>query len=188
MQANAWEASGADDASASRQAAACERCPLGLGRREFVRAGALAVAALALAGVDVGRAEALPIRAMRAMAARGSTLTYNLPTSDGVYIDRVYEVILARYQGRVYAFSLSCPHQRTALRWVSDQEEFECPKHHSKYRPDGTYISGRATRSMDRYALQIQGGKVLVDYSERFRQDKDPTDWAAASAVVPPGA
>ena len=57
-----------------------------------------------------------------------------------------------RFQGVVYAFNLSCPHQNTALKWQPDDQRFQCPKHKSRYQPDGTFISGRATRGMDRLA------------------------------------
>lgn len=171
------------------QGSACEGCALHVGRRDFIReAGAMAIAALALMGPDRAAAAALPIRRLRALSARGETLVYALPTTDGVHVDNTYEVIVARYRGRIYAFYQSCPHQHTALRWVASKDEFVCPKHHSKYGPDGVYISGRATRSMDRYDPSIQGGRVVVDYAHRYRQDKNPAQWAAAWVAVPQGA
>ncbi len=93
-------------------------------------------------------------------------------------------MILVRWQGSVYAFALSCPHQHTALRWEEDDGRFQCPKHHSKYEPDGTFISGRATRGMDRYAVQVEQGQVSVDAGTLYRQDKDPEGWKSAVAIV----
>jgi Rieske Fe-S protein len=80
-----------------------------------------------------------------------------------------------------YAFALSCPHQNTALRWADAEHEFQCPKHHSKYQPDGTFITGRATRNMDRYAISRQGGNVVVDFDTLYRDDEDPKGWTAAA-------
>ena len=28
----------------------------------------------------------------------------------------------------------------TALKWAPRDAQFQCPKHHSKYRPDGSFI------------------------------------------------
>ena len=76
--------------------------------------------------------------------------TFPLPAADGVTIDKKTSVILVRFQGKVMAFNLACPHENTALRWKPAVGRFECTKHDSKYSPDGTYIGGRATRNMDR--------------------------------------
>jgi Rieske Fe-S protein len=106
--------------------------------------------------------------------------TYPLPDRDGAVIDKENQIILARYQQKVYAFNLSCPHQNTALRWYADDGQFQCPKHHSRYRPDGVFISGRATRSMDRLGVRRDGTNVIVDAAQFYREDKNPAEWAAA--------
>ena len=54
----------------------------------------------------------------------GGGVNYALPPADGTLIDKPNEVILARHQGSVYAFALSCPHQNTALRWLADEGWF----------------------------------------------------------------
>ena len=95
-------------------------------------------------------------------------------------IDREQEVILVRWQGAVYAFNLSCPHQRTALRWNGGDAQFQCPKHHSKYRPDGTFVSGRATRGMDRFSISRSGDEIVVDVDAMHKEDKDQAGWDAA--------
>jgi Rieske Fe-S protein len=105
---------------------------------------------------------------------------YPLPAHDVAQIDRDNDVILVRWQGAVYAFARSCPHQNTALLWLEQDARFQCPKHKSRYQPDGTFISGRATRSMDRFALKLEGNEVVVDLAVLHRQDKDPEGWAGA--------
>jgi Rieske Fe-S protein len=80
----------------------------------------------------------------------------------------------------LYAFRLACPHQRTALKWKAKDGRFQCPKHKSKYQPDGTFISGRATRGMDRHAVRRNGNEVVVDLSKVYLQDKDGGGWTAA--------
>lgn len=161
----------------------CEGCSLGtaLERRGFLREAAAYVAgALALLGAAAGDAQALPVRLVTALAAEGEERTYPIPAADGATIDRKESVIIARWQGTAFAFSLACPHQNTALRWEGPEKRFQCPKHHSKYQPDGTFIEGRATRGMDRFAVRRDGDNIVVDIDKLYRQDKDPAEWKAA--------
>ena len=132
----------------------CTGCALGgdaaRSRREFLRdAAAGAAAALVALGVLPSIAKAMPIGFAEALGGRNAAgqKSYAIPATDGVSIDKDEDVILVRWMDVVYAFALSCPHQNTALRWNDGEHQFQCPKHHSKYRPDGTFISGRATRS-----------------------------------------
>jgi Rieske Fe-S protein len=159
---------------------ACEGCALGASRREFLRTG-LAAALATLATLGARSAAALPINWVNALGVNGSTVSYPLPAADGVQIDKDHECILVRWQNEVYAFSLSCPHQHTALHWMEADARFQCPKHKSKYQPDGSFISGRATRAMDRFTLHQDGGNIVVDLAELHKQDKDPAGWHAAA-------
>ena len=109
-------------------------------------------------------------------------LSYPVPGADGTTIDRDNQVILVRFQGKVYAFALACPHENTALRWRAQDSRFQCPRHESKYQPDGTFVEGRATRNMDRYAIKRQGGEVIVDLTQLFHSDQQQPQWAAAVA------
>lgn len=154
----------------------CGGCTL-LGRREFLRDAAVAAAALAALGA---KAAAMPVNFMHARAVTDEQATYPLPTTDGVYIDKKQEVIVARVGSQVFAFELACPHQNTALRWNDKERQFQCPKHHSKYTPDGSFISGRATRAMDRFAVTKQGNNLVVDLDKVFEQDKDAMGWQNA--------
>lgn len=149
-------------------------------RRQFLRdAGLAAAAALALVSAP-SRLLAEPLRLIAAKAIRGKEHSYDVPAADGVSIDKENEVILVRWEGAIYAFALSCPHQNTALRWEDGDKQFQCPKHHSKYRPDGTFIEGRATRGMDRYAITHTANGLIVDIDKVFTQDADTKDWTTA--------
>jgi Rieske Fe-S protein len=121
---------------------------------------------------------------VRARFGADDNPTYPIPAADGVQIDRDNQVILVRWQGAIYAFNLSCPHQNTALRWNAGDSQFQCPKHHSKYQPDGTFVSGRATRGMDRFTITRSGDNVVVDVDAMHKEDKDPAGWAAAMLKV----
>ena len=158
----------------------CDGCALN-GRREFLRDAAFAAAALAAIGATAG---AMPIHLLSAIAVRDELVTYPIPAADGAFIDRKNEVIVARAAGRVYALMLACPHQNTALRWNASDHRFQCPKHQSQYAPDGTFIEGRATRSMDRFAVERQGGNLVVNLDKVFEQDRDAAGWKSASLTL----
>ena len=180
----------------AKSAEECTGCPLhdamatpaAMERRDFLRAAGLAMASLGLLGFGARDAAAMPVRSITALAAGRNDAKaekrYPLPATDGVSIDKDNSAIIARAGGKVYAFSLSCPHQNTALRWDGDDHQFQCPKHHSKYREDGTFISGRATRNMDRLPIKRAGNEIIVDVDTMYRQDENPTEWAAAFVTV----
>ena len=159
--------------------APCEGCDLG--RRAFLRDAALVVAALAAAG---SRAAALPVHAIEALARSGRMVTYPIPATDSVNFDKDNETIIARVGGKVFVFALTCPHQNTALKWIDSDKRFQCPKHHSKYTPEGVYIEGRATRSMDRFAVQKTANTVVADLDKLYEEDQDGPLWKAAFVTV----
>lgn len=161
----------------------CIDCPLG-DRRDFLKRTMAILVGYGLFSGRSAEAATLPIQFIHAIPTSGNEKTYPLPTTDGVSIDRDEDVIVVRFQGAVYAFALSCPHQNTALKWLQEDGRFQCPKHKSKYRPDGTFISGRATRGMDRFSLRKTGDRIVVDLDALHRQDKDAAGWEAAAVKV----
>ena len=162
----------------------CTPCTLEPSRRAFVRAATTAVAAaLASLGALPAVADALPVMAVRGVRWRG-VVRYPIPAADSVLIDRDNEVILARWQGQVIAFSLACPHQNTTLRWNDAEKRFQCPKHKSQYTPTGGFIDGRATRGMDRLAIKKDGAQVVVDPEQLFKEDENAAEWTAAVVAV----
>jgi Rieske Fe-S protein len=154
------------------------------GRREFLRAAASFLATMAALGASPAAVEAMTVREHSAVRVRGADVTYPIPAVDGATIDKAEQVILVRFQGVVYAFNLSCPHQNTALKWIAADQRFQCPKHKSRYQPDGTFISGRATRGMDRLAIRREGETVVVNVDVMYEQDKDAAGWAAARITL----
>jgi Rieske Fe-S protein len=155
------------------------------GRRQFLKDATLALGAvMAALSATPREAAALPISLGRALAALGDELTYPVPAADGAVIDKDNEVILVRWQGALFAFALSCPHQNTALRWLGSDGRFQCPKHKSKYQPDGTFISGRATRNMDRFAIRKDGKNVIVNVGKLYASDKQQAEWSGARVTA----
>ena len=161
------------------------RAPTAIQRREFIRAGTLALASLGLLGAGSRAARAMPVIGdATALASRSGDRheekRYAIPAADGVAIDKDNGVIVARSAGKIYAFSLACPHQNTALRWEADDKQFTCPKHKSHYKADGTFIEGRATRDMDRLAVRKDGQALVVDVDTLYQQDLNLAQWTAA--------
>jgi Rieske Fe-S protein len=153
-------------------------------RRGFLRNCSIIAAAALAAGATGARAEQLAMRWTRPLAAGAREVTYPLPVADGVEVDRDHSVLLTRYQGRIYAFSMICPHQRAAVKWLADKQMFQCTKHKSKYSGAGSYISGRATRSLDRHPVKIVNGLVVVDETVLLKEDENQAVWKAAVAQV----
>ena len=133
-------------------------------RRDFLRCAGAALSLVAL-GTRVFAAEC----------------RYPIPQADSVTIDRTNQVILVRFQNYAYAFNLACPHENTALKWLPKDGRFQCPRHESKYQPNGTFMSGRATRNMDRLAIRREGNEIVVNLDSMWQSDKDAAQWAAAS-------
>lgn len=179
-----------------RAGATCGACslhdtlnaPAAIERRAFLRAGGLALASLGVVGItsrDAGAMSPIDVRPLHANAGvNHAEKRYPIPAGDGVMFDKDNGVIIARAAGRVYAFSLACPHQNTTLRWNADDHQFTCPKHKSHYKPDGEFIDGRATRDMDRLAIKRDGAVVVVDVDVLYQQDLNTAQWTAAFIAV----
>jgi Rieske Fe-S protein len=136
-------------------------------------------------GVDATAAEAIyVVSEMTGVDLDPTHKAFPIPAGDGVTIDKKTGVILVRFQGKVMAFNLACPHENTALRWKQAVGRFECTKHDSKYSPDGSYIGGRATRNMDRLKIERDGGTVVVDLSNLIKSDAQAAEWKAAVITV----
>ena len=139
----------------------------------------------ALVGAEAAlAAEWYPVIEVNGVDVDPTSKAFPIPAADGVTIDKKTGVILVRFQGKVIAFNLACPHENTALRWKQAVGRFECTKHDSKYSPDGTYIGGRATRNMDRLKIVRDGNNVVVDLSDLIKSDAHPAEWKAAMISV----
>jgi cytochrome b6-f complex iron-sulfur subunit len=81
------------------------------------------------------------------------TVTYSL--NGGFY--------LTQYQGALRALYQKCPHLGCKVPWDPAAGEFKCPCHGSVYNVIGEYEAGPAPRGLDRYAVSIKNGQVMVD-------------------------
>jgi nitrite reductase/ring-hydroxylating ferredoxin subunit len=167
--------------------AACDNCPaVTASRRAFIRdvatmvAGALAFGAIASPAAALVRAAG----EIRPTNASGLLRTYAIPSTDSISVDVGNDLILARWQNRVYAFSLKCPHRGTRLEWHSDEQRIFCPKHKARFTPNGAHDTGRQSRDLDRYQISQQGASVAVDLGVVLRADTNAQAWSAAVVIM----
>ena len=150
-------------------------------RREFLQTtgcGIFTLAALGIAGDIV-----LPVNAIAA-AGSGPERSYSIPASDSVNIDHKAQIIIVRYASHMYAFSLACPHENAAVKWLPKDRKFHCTKHDSEYTPEGKYTTGHATRNLDRFPVRKDGTNLVVTTDRVFHSDQNAAAWAAATVDV----
>ena len=98
------------------EAAGCTGCELPSSRRRFLRDTFLSMAgALVAVGVSRTTAFAMPLEFTEGTRDSNHAVSYAIPAADGAQIDKKNEVILVRWQGSIYAFNLSCPHQNSRV-------------------------------------------------------------------------
>jgi len=61
-----------------------------------------------------------------------------------------------------------CTHLGCLVRWDEDSQAYSCPCHGAKFTQDGIYISGPPPRSLDRFAVEVVDGRVVVDTGQRI--------------------
>ena len=150
-----------------------ERCKrlVDVGRRQFLRGGALAAAATATAAA----LPATPATAQTALArvdypsnrlGNVADLTVNEPI-DVAYPDENAPGVLLKLgapveggagpDGDIVGFSTVCPHKGFPLMYSSDDRTLNCPGHYSRFdcEAGGQQIWGQATQNLPQYALRV---------------------------------
>ena len=72
--------------------------------------------------------------------------------------------LVKREDGRVVAFSPSCPHLGCGYRWFAQDMRFKCPCHASVFDIDGAVLAGPAPRPLDTLETKQENGKVFVKF------------------------
>jgi len=170
----------------------CGGCELAAAsRRAFIKE--MAMAAVGMLAVSAMRpAEAMADGATAIAPGGGASGSgsgrlqrkYALPTSDSIQVDVNNDVIIARWQDRVYAFSTKCPHKGATLKWLDDEQKIFCPKHKARFGRDGEHLSGRGTRSLHRYDISREGNSMVVNLDTELREDTHAAAWKAAVIVL----
>jgi Rieske Fe-S protein len=155
----------------------CGNCVL-VDRREFLRGVVFLTAGVAALTATAKPAFGLPV--IGGVRINPEEKSFPIPSADGAQIDKDLDLILSRVGDKVYAFSLACPHQNTAIKWEADHHRFQCPKHHSIYTPEGVFVEGRATRGLDRFVVRKDGNSIVVNLDSLLQEDEDGEQWKTA--------
>jgi len=91
-------------------------------------------------------------------------------------------------QSGFVALYRKCVHLGCSVPFCDTSKWFECPCHGSKYSINGEYRSGPAPRSLDRFRVDIVGGKLVVDTRRLPVQVEDPANplYCGTSSLTPP--
>ncbi|MEK7275187.1 MAG: Rieske 2Fe-2S domain-containing protein [Candidatus Desantisbacteria bacterium] len=98
-----------------------------------------------------------------------------------------FGVFIVREEEQMYAISSKCTHLGCTPRWLSAQQEFQCPCHGSKFYPNGINFAGPAPRALDRVKIAIaDDGQILLDKSQLFVCDmaKGKDEWQNEGAYL----
>jgi cytochrome b6-f complex iron-sulfur subunit len=79
-----------------------------------------------------------------------------------------YSAVLPGYEQGIVALYQKCVHLGCRVPWCKASQWFECPCHGSQYNRVGEKKGGPAPRGLDRFAVDLQGGIVVVDTKERI--------------------
>jgi menaquinol-cytochrome c reductase iron-sulfur subunit len=74
---------------------------------------------------------------------------------------------VVKTSGNVVAFAPQCTHLGCAYHWDETHHYFLCPCHTSTFAIDGKVLSGPAPRPLDRFAVKVDNGKILIGPMEK---------------------
>jgi cytochrome b6-f complex iron-sulfur subunit len=66
---------------------------------------------------------------------------------------------------KVIAVNSICPHKGCEVDWKAKNNQFVCPCHGARFKPDGSLAKGPATRPLSSFKAKIEGNSVLVKSS-----------------------
>lgn len=96
--------------------------------------------------------------------------------SSGFYLIRTHD-------GGFLALCRRCPHLGCIVNWEHNANAFYCPCHASHFDSVGNFQTPPVSRSLDRFAVEIDGDEVIVDTSRiTRRQQFDPQELVYAAS------
>lgn len=81
-------------------------------------------------------------------------------------------VWIVRLRGRIIALDATCTHLGCLVAWSGNEARFRCPCHGSSFAADGTNLDGPAPRELDRLAICVRNGRIIIDRNRRFRKQR----------------
>ncbi len=117
-------------------------------------------------GTDVD-AGALSDLQTSVVAPDGSIVPVFVPEARA-YVVPAPDVLSDQFAGRgveaegLMALFQRCVHLGCRVPWCTTSIGFECPCHGSKYNAAGEYFDGPAPRNLDRFAVEVVGGRFII--------------------------
>jgi len=164
-----------------------------VGRRHFLRGGAMATAGAAAAAVVSTKAEAKPLPARvdypSTRVGNVKDLKPNAPVSIS-YPDKSSPGVLIKLgtrvsggagpDGDIVAFSTLCPHKGFPLNYRADDKSLNCPGHYSRFDCEngGQQIHGQSTQNLPQFALRVD------DKGDIFAEGVDELIYGRLSNVL----
>lgn len=152
-----------------------------VGRRQFLRGGALAAAGATVAVVAPGMQEAKAAVPQAGVVYPSNRignvkdLKVNEPLDVAYPDDDAAGVLLklgtrveggAGPDGDIVGFSTICPHKGFPLSYSTDARTFNCPGHYSVFDPEkgGQQVWGQATQNLPQYILRVaENGDIFAE-------------------------
>ena len=150
-----------------------------VGRRQFLRGGAIAAAGVATATTLPPRARATATQARVEYPSNRLANTKDLKVNkplDVSYPDEDAPGVLLKLgkrveggvgpDGDIVGFTTVCPHKGFPLAYAGEDRTFNCPGHYSRFDPEkgGQQIWGQATQNLPQYMLRIdENGDIYAE-------------------------
>ena len=147
-----------------------------INRRELLVAAAATACLCAFGGTETAEAATtgpLDVGPLTNYAKDGITPTW-LATET---------VAVVRNDGKLYATHGKCTHRGCTVKvdTTSPKPAYLCPCHHAGFDVEGKVLRPPASKSLERYAIAVDGkGHVIVDRSKTF----DDTKWTDPASFI----
>jgi cytochrome b6-f complex iron-sulfur subunit len=76
--------------------------------------------------------------------------------------------IVAHHPTGLLALSDDCTHLKCTVDYLPERQVIFCPCHGAQYSTTGAVLAGPAPRSLDRFAIRVQDGQIVVDTTQRL--------------------
>ena len=76
--------------------------------------------------------------------------------------------IVAHHPTGVLALSDECTHQKCTVDYLPEHQVIFYPCHSAQFSTTGAVLAGPAPRPLDRFAITVQDGQIVVDTTQRL--------------------
>jgi cytochrome b6-f complex iron-sulfur subunit len=76
--------------------------------------------------------------------------------------------IIAHHPTGMLALSDECTHLKCTVDYLPEGQIIFCPCHSAQFSTTGAVLVGPASRPLDRFAITVQDGQIVVDTTQRL--------------------